>query len=130
MEPGRKAYGAGGKADDDGPIRIPSQQVLDEVGVALLSPAKATGPMRDALRELREALLCPLCGSVFTRPMTGPCGHSFCQTCIDAYSCNHFECPGRSLPGWFDRAEESDSTGCAKSLVSHTPSSCWFFVSF
>jgi RING-type zinc-finger len=103
MEHGRKAKGRGASAAgaaDEGPSRTPSQQRVDDDRAFDLSPAKATGPMREALRELREALLCPLCHSVFQSPMTGPCGHSFCQTCIDAHSCDHFECPvdGCGLP--------------------------------
>ncbi|XP_005948260.1 E3 ubiquitin-protein ligase TRIM21 isoform X2 [Haplochromis burtoni] len=44
-----------------------------------------------------EQFTCPICLEVFTKPVTTPCGHSFCQTCISSYwdgnSTKMYQCP-------------------------------------
>uniref|UniRef100_A0A3P8Q7F0 RING-type domain-containing protein n=1 Tax=Astatotilapia calliptera TaxID=8154 RepID=A0A3P8Q7F0_ASTCA len=32
-----------------------------------------------------DSLLCPVCLSVFTKPVSIPCGHNFCMNCITEY---------------------------------------------
>lgn len=32
-----------------------------------------------------EQFLCPICLDVFTRPVSTPCGHNFCMSCISTY---------------------------------------------
>lgn len=32
-----------------------------------------------------EQFLCPICLDVFTRPVSTPCGHNFCMSCISSY---------------------------------------------
>ncbi|XP_069580444.1 E3 ubiquitin-protein ligase TRIM39-like [Brachyistius frenatus] len=32
-----------------------------------------------------EQLLCPICLDVFTQPVSTPCGHNFCMSCIKSY---------------------------------------------
>ncbi|XP_078135125.1 E3 ubiquitin-protein ligase TRIM21-like [Sander vitreus] len=32
-----------------------------------------------------EQFLCPICLDVFTRPVSTPCGHNFCMSCITSY---------------------------------------------
>uniref|UniRef100_A0A668SJ20 RING-type domain-containing protein n=1 Tax=Oreochromis aureus TaxID=47969 RepID=A0A668SJ20_OREAU len=32
-----------------------------------------------------DSLLCPVCLSVFTKPVTIPCGHNFCLDCLTEY---------------------------------------------
>ncbi|XP_054480747.1 tripartite motif-containing protein 16-like [Anoplopoma fimbria] len=42
-----------------------------------------------------EQLLCSICLSVFTEPVSTPCGHNYCKTCITGYwaSRNQIQCP-------------------------------------
>ncbi|KAM6949495.1 zinc-binding protein A33-like [Aplochiton taeniatus] len=42
-----------------------------------------------------EQLECSVCLDVFTDPVSTPCGHNFCQTCINSYWDNNkvFRCP-------------------------------------
>uniref|UniRef100_A0A673HLJ1 Tripartite motif-containing protein 65-like n=2 Tax=Sinocyclocheilus rhinocerous TaxID=307959 RepID=A0A673HLJ1_9TELE len=42
-----------------------------------------------------EQLLCSICLDVFDNPVSTPCGHSFCMTCIGHYwdSVKHCQCP-------------------------------------
>uniref|UniRef100_A0A673HFV1 E3 ubiquitin-protein ligase TRIM58-like n=1 Tax=Sinocyclocheilus rhinocerous TaxID=307959 RepID=A0A673HFV1_9TELE len=42
-----------------------------------------------------EQLLCSICLDVFNNPVSTPCGHSFCMTCIGHYwdSVKHCQCP-------------------------------------
>ncbi|XP_020796436.2 E3 ubiquitin-protein ligase TRIM39-like [Boleophthalmus pectinirostris] len=32
-----------------------------------------------------EQLMCPICLGVFVRPVSTPCGHNFCMTCLSSY---------------------------------------------
>ncbi|KAJ0060545.1 hypothetical protein NL108_015424 [Boleophthalmus pectinirostris] len=34
---------------------------------------------------LEEQLLCPICLGLFVRPVSTPCGHNFCMTCLSSY---------------------------------------------
>uniref|UniRef100_A0A3Q0R6V0 RING-type domain-containing protein n=1 Tax=Amphilophus citrinellus TaxID=61819 RepID=A0A3Q0R6V0_AMPCI len=39
---------------------------------------------------------CSICLEVFTKPVTTPCGHSFCQSCISSYwdgGRHTYQCP-------------------------------------
>uniref|UniRef100_A0A3P9DR82 RING-type domain-containing protein n=1 Tax=Maylandia zebra TaxID=106582 RepID=A0A3P9DR82_9CICH len=40
-------------------------------------------------------LLCPVCLSVFTKPVSIPCGHNFCMNCITDYwsTLSVLQCP-------------------------------------
>ncbi|XP_059181430.1 E3 ubiquitin-protein ligase TRIM38-like [Centropristis striata] len=42
-----------------------------------------------------EQLLCSICLDVFTEPVSTPCGHNYCKTCITGYwsSSNLIQCP-------------------------------------
>lgn len=42
-----------------------------------------------------EQLLCSICLDVFDNPVSTPCGHSFCMTCISHYwdAVKHCQCP-------------------------------------
>jgi hypothetical protein len=51
------------------------------------------------LDNLYSCLLCPLCNKMYNNPVTLPaCAHSFCQTCINDYSCDNYNCPVCTLP--------------------------------
>nr|NP_001035464.1 bloodthirsty-related gene family, member 32 [Danio rerio]XP_021325749.1 E3 ubiquitin-protein ligase TRIM11 [Danio rerio]AAI15346.1 Zgc:136954 [Danio rerio] len=41
---------------------------------------------------LNEELQCSICLDVFTDPVTTPCGHNFCRTCLDQYWTNTHTC--------------------------------------
>ncbi|XP_023143696.1 E3 ubiquitin-protein ligase TRIM21-like [Amphiprion ocellaris] len=42
-----------------------------------------------------EQFLCPICLDVFTRPVSTPCGHNFCMSCITSYwdNATFSQCP-------------------------------------
>uniref|UniRef100_A0A3P9DQ86 RING-type domain-containing protein n=1 Tax=Maylandia zebra TaxID=106582 RepID=A0A3P9DQ86_9CICH len=42
-----------------------------------------------------DSLLCPVCLSVFTKPVSIPCGHNFCMNCITEYwsTLSVLQCP-------------------------------------
>uniref|UniRef100_A0A3P9BSX7 RING-type domain-containing protein n=1 Tax=Maylandia zebra TaxID=106582 RepID=A0A3P9BSX7_9CICH len=42
-----------------------------------------------------RSLLCPVCLSVFTKPVSIPCGHNFCMNCITDYwsTLSVLQCP-------------------------------------
>uniref|UniRef100_A0A3Q4HML9 RING-type domain-containing protein n=1 Tax=Neolamprologus brichardi TaxID=32507 RepID=A0A3Q4HML9_NEOBR len=44
-----------------------------------------------------DQFTCSICLEVFNKPVTTPCGHSFCQTCISSYwdgnSTKMYQCP-------------------------------------
>ncbi|KTG38948.1 hypothetical protein cypCar_00048132 [Cyprinus carpio] len=41
---------------------------------------------------LTEELQCSICLDVFTDPVTAPCGHNFCKTCLNKYWDNSQTC--------------------------------------
>uniref|UniRef100_A0A8C5QHQ6 Uncharacterized protein n=1 Tax=Leptobrachium leishanense TaxID=445787 RepID=A0A8C5QHQ6_9ANUR len=47
--------------------------------------------------DLRPELTCSICLNIFTDPVTVPCGHSFCRTCIgnvmDTQGMGEYSCP-------------------------------------
>ncbi|XP_043086061.1 E3 ubiquitin-protein ligase TRIM39-like isoform X7 [Puntigrus tetrazona] len=47
--------------------------------------ASSSGP-------LNEELLCSICLDVFTDPVTAPCGHNFCRTCLNKFWTNTQTC--------------------------------------
>jgi hypothetical protein len=59
----------------------------------LLDPTKGTRSMLESLQTLRNVLDCPLCHQLLHEPSTLTCGHTFCCTCIDHYTCNAWTCP-------------------------------------
>lgn len=62
-------------------------------GVVVMTPA-----MEQSLQQLQENLTCQLCKGLMRSPSTlGGCGHSFCLTCIEAYSSDYWNCPGLCL---------------------------------
>lgn len=49
----------------------------------------------DMASSCKELLVCPICLHTYTEPVTTPCGHNYCKTCITEYlSCtNKPQCP-------------------------------------
>lgn len=43
----------------------------------------------------KEQFLCPICLEVFTRPVSTPCGHNFCMSCLTSYwdTTPDYQCP-------------------------------------
>ncbi|KAL7555355.1 hypothetical protein ACA910_001391 [Epithemia clementina (nom. ined.)] len=53
-----------------------------------------TDSMMKSFESMAKALSCPLCHQVVEHPQTlAPCAHSFCETCIDEYACDNWQCP-------------------------------------
>ncbi|XP_051735962.1 E3 ubiquitin-protein ligase TRIM39-like isoform X8 [Ctenopharyngodon idella] len=63
--------------EDDGKIKQRNKEKM-EVAVQrkTLFMASSSGP------ALNEELQCSICLEVFTDPVTAPCGHNFCRTCL------------------------------------------------
>ncbi|KAL7880488.1 hypothetical protein SRHO_G00027420 [Serrasalmus rhombeus] len=42
-----------------------------------------------------DQFLCSICLDVLTDPVSTPCGHNFCKTCLTQYwnNCQHYQCP-------------------------------------
>ncbi|XP_031749162.1 E3 ubiquitin/ISG15 ligase TRIM25-like [Xenopus tropicalis] len=60
--------------------------------------AQGNGNTGMASTDLREELNCSICLSIYTHPVTLPCGHSFCQGCIGRVldtqkRCGLYTCP-------------------------------------
>ncbi|XP_078138112.1 E3 ubiquitin-protein ligase TRIM21-like [Centroberyx gerrardi] len=53
-----------------------------------------------------EQFLCPICLDVFTDPVTIPCGHNFCKTCITKHWDINVQCQCPMCKEVFDRKPE------------------------
>uniref|UniRef100_A0A3Q4HR27 RING-type domain-containing protein n=1 Tax=Neolamprologus brichardi TaxID=32507 RepID=A0A3Q4HR27_NEOBR len=51
----------------------------------------------EMMSRFQHQFTCSICLEVFNKPVTTPCGHSFCQTCISSYwdgnSTKMYQCP-------------------------------------
>ncbi|XP_072270120.1 E3 ubiquitin/ISG15 ligase TRIM25-like [Pyxicephalus adspersus] len=59
--------------------------------------------MAKSLEEMVEELTCSICLSLFSTPVTIPCGHNFCSQCLeltwkDSYTCPQCRCSFPSKP--------------------------------
>eukprot|EP00058_Branchiostoma_floridae_P006925 XP_002592413.1 hypothetical protein BRAFLDRAFT_67279 [Branchiostoma floridae] len=60
----------------------------------------AAKPQSLGQQILYEELSCSICLELFTRPKLLPCGHTFCQDCLQVYFCesqDHLKCPNCQL---------------------------------
>ncbi|NXE17816.1 TRI25 ligase, partial [Ardeotis kori] len=58
--------------------------------------AMSRSPSEPSLAALEEELTCSICLCVFSSPVTVPCGHNFCASCLDlswAGLSKNFSCP-------------------------------------
>ncbi|NXO73577.1 TRI25 ligase, partial [Phainopepla nitens] len=75
--------------------------VFPSPGLFLVLGAAAEGTMaalewEPALSGLEEELTCSICLSLFTSPVTVPCGHNFCASCLEltwAGLSGNYSCP-------------------------------------
>ncbi|XP_026070348.1 E3 ubiquitin/ISG15 ligase TRIM25-like isoform X2 [Carassius auratus] len=56
------------------------------------SPASAKATMSSSISSLTEELQCSICLDVFTDPVSTPCGHNFCKTCLNEHWDNSQTC--------------------------------------
>ena len=52
----------------------------------------------DFVGKVPEETKCPYHGGLLQDPVVGPCGHSFCKTCVDSEMDDVMECPLCSEP--------------------------------
>ncbi|OCU02429.1 hypothetical protein XELAEV_18008193mg [Xenopus laevis] len=57
--------------------------------------------------DLREELTCSICLSLYTDPVTLPCGHNFCQGCIERLLCTQEGFGGYSCPACRKKFQKS-----------------------
>ena len=57
------------------------------------SRMNATPAIQESLQQLATDLQCPLCHQVLIHASTLACAHVFCQSCIDHYANNSWNCP-------------------------------------
>nr|XP_020460809.1 zinc finger protein RFP-like [Monopterus albus]XP_020460810.1 zinc finger protein RFP-like [Monopterus albus] len=65
-----------------------------------------------------EQLLCSICLDVFTRPVSTPCGHNFCMTCITTYWSDTPVCQCPLCKETFERKPELKVNTFISELVS------------
>ncbi|KAK9525685.1 hypothetical protein VZT92_016370 [Zoarces viviparus] len=66
-----------------------------------------------------EQLMCSICLNMFTEPVSTPCGHNYCKTCITGYwaSSGQTQCP-LCLKTFCGRPQLQDNTGF-RDMVEH-----------
>ncbi|CAM4674861.1 unnamed protein product [Leuciscus chuanchicus] len=53
-----------------------NSEINDQISYSLTAMASSSGP------ALNEEIQCSICLGAFTDPVTTPCGHNFCRTCL------------------------------------------------
>ncbi|XP_043086064.1 E3 ubiquitin-protein ligase TRIM39-like [Puntigrus tetrazona] len=74
--------------------------------------ASSSGP-------LNEELLCSICLDVFTDPVTAPCGHNFCRTCLNKFWTNTQTCCCPSCKETFSGRPDLKINTTLREVVQH-----------
>ncbi|EPS93076.1 hypothetical protein FOMPIDRAFT_117771 [Fomitopsis schrenkii] len=62
-----------------------SVEVLEDVTAQLEELKGTDSRARDFFSQMEDAISCAICTRVFREPYALSCGHTFCQTCLEAY---------------------------------------------
>lgn len=65
-------------------------------GDGVVPTKKGSISMLRSLRKIQKSLDCPLCENILVEPVTIPCGHTFCCSCIDSHVDDSWYCPIKS----------------------------------
>ena len=72
------------------PITAQLQELRESLHAAEIPPGI---PSQDTTEALEEEFCCTICQDLFVQPQTFPCGHSFCQGCIEKWLTMAKKCP-------------------------------------
>ncbi|KAI4900395.1 hypothetical protein NFI96_017771, partial [Prochilodus magdalenae] len=79
--------------EDDKMSEFSSASSSGEVESNGMEEPPHAGPHDSSSHLSEEPCQCSICLNVFTDPVTTPCGHVFCKTCLSNYWDNNLHCP-------------------------------------
>uniref|UniRef100_A0A8C1Z141 E3 ubiquitin-protein ligase TRIM39-like n=1 Tax=Cyprinus carpio TaxID=7962 RepID=A0A8C1Z141_CYPCA len=75
--------------------------------------------MSSSISSLSEEIQCSICLDVFTDPVTTPCGHNFCKTCLNEYWDNSQTCSCPYCKETFKQRPDLKINTTLRELVDH-----------
>ncbi|XP_067228532.1 E3 ubiquitin-protein ligase TRIM39-like isoform X1 [Chanodichthys erythropterus] len=100
--------------EDDGKIKQRNKEKKEvDVQRKTLFMASSSGP------ALNEELQCSICLEVFTDPVTTPCGHNFCRTCLSKCWTNTQSCFCPFCKETFSKSHDLKINSTLREVVQH-----------